>query len=318
MFRTLSIAALMAATLPVAAYSQAYQPTDHQLMIEVSRTLATEPAFRGMTIIPSVQNGVVTLSGSVTSYAAKVLASTELSGINGVKTVLNNLNIGPNPPQAATAKPMTPAQPTFTSMRSLNVPAGTILPVRLVSSISSKTAQANQPFQATLLTDIARDGFVLIPRGTVFVGRIVSARSAGRFSGSAELALELVSFTLNTPQGQQQFGLISDPLTSEGSGRGKNTAVKAGGGAALGAIIGALAGGGEGAAIGALSGGALGAGTNVVRGKQIELPAEQMLQFTVEAPASVPVYLNKLNQQMIPHPATVPTLITQPNNVNQQ
>lgn len=315
MFRALSIAALMAATLPVAAYSQAYQPTDQQLMIQVSRTLATEPAFRGMTIIPSVQDGVVTLTGSVTSYAAKVLASTELSGISGVKTVLNNLNIGASTPQAKTAEP---AQPGFTSMRSLNVPAGTILPVRLVSGISTQTAQANEPFQATLLTDIARNGFVLIPRGTVFVGRVVKANSAGRFTGSALLSLELVSFTLNTPQGQQQFGLISDPLTSEGNGRGKSTATKAGGGAALGAIIGALAGGGEGAAIGALSGGALGAGTNVVRGKQIVLPAEQMLQFSVATPASVPVYLNNLNQQIMPRAATVPTLIPSPNNVNQQ
>lgn len=319
----LHTAVLCAATLPVAAFAQAHKPTDHQILIQVSRTLATEPAFNGMTIIPSVSHGVVTLTGSVTSYAAKVLASTEISNINGVKTVLNNLNIQPSgsdtqpaaspqnppPPQPDQSGSSASTDNSYASMRSLNIPAGTVLDVRLVEEINTKTAHANDPFHVTLLSDIAHHGYVLIPRGTVFVGRVITSQAAGRFSGHPELSLELISFTLNTPQGQQQFGLITDPLSSEGQGRGKNTAEKAGGGAAFGAIIGALAGGGEGAAIGALSGGALGAGSNIRRGKEIVLQPEQLLNFTVQAPASVPVYLSQDGQQIIPNPATTPQLV---------
>jgi hypothetical protein len=51
--------------------------------------------------------------------------------------------------------------------------------------------------------------------------------------------------------------IVTEYLSSDGKGRGSNTAAKVGGGAAAGAIIGALAGGGPGAAIGAASGGAL-------------------------------------------------------------
>ncbi len=335
MLRSLRALALCAAVLPMATYAQAPKPTDHQILIHVSRTLATEPAFNGMTIIPSVSHGVVTLTGSVTSYAAKVLASNEIANIQGVRTVLNNLSVEPSdsagPPQAqpsatdqSTPPPppaqdenSTPSGDPFASMRSLNVPAGTVLPVRLVEQINTKDAKANDPFHATLLADITHKGYVLIPRGTVFVGRVISAQPAGRFAGHAELSLELLSFTLNTPQGQQQMGLITDPLSSEGKGRGKNTAVKAGGGAAFGAIIGALAGGGEGAAIGALSGGALGAGTNIRRGQEIVLQPEQRLDFTVQAPASVPVYLNQDGQQIIPNPATTPQLLQRQDNSQQ-
>ncbi len=313
MVRLFCASILCAALLPIAAYTQTHQPTDHEILIQVSRTLANEPALNTMVINPSVSNGVVTLSGTVTSYAAKVLASNEISGINGVKTVLNNLNVVPPAPAPAPAppqpQPQSPPPPTsadqFTSMQSVNLPAGSSLPVRLVEEINTKSAKANDAFHATLMSDITNNGYVLIPHDTVFVGRVISAQSAGRFTGYPELSLELTGFTLNTPQGPKQIGLITDPLSNQGKGRGKNTAEKAGGGAAFGAIIGALAGGGTGAAIGALSGGALGAGTNIRRGHQIDLKPEQLLTFTTNSSASVPVYLDQ-GSQIIPNPATTP------------
>src|SRR5579875_1653922 len=148
MIRTIS-AVLLCAALPVAGYAQTHRPTDREILIKVSRTLAQEQAFNGMTIIPSVSHGIVTLTGNVTSYAAKVLASTEISGIAGVKTVLNNLNVvpegeaapapapepAPAPPPAAQQGPP-PSTQEYTSMQSVNLPAGTSLPVRLVEEIN--------------------------------------------------------------------------------------------------------------------------------------------------------------------------------------
>lgn len=333
MIRTIS-AVLLCAALPVAGYTQTHRPTDREILIKVSRTLAEEQAFNGMTIIPSVSHGVVTLTGNVTSYAAKVLASTEISGINGVKTVLNNLNVSPagqappaptpapEPPLAPASQqqpPPPPATQEYTSMQSVNLPAGTSLPVRLVEGINTKNAKASDVFHATLLSDITANGFVVIPHDTVLVGRVISAQSAGRFTGYPELSLELTGFLLNTPNGPQRIGLITDPLSSKGKGRGKNTAEKAGGGAALGAIIGAIAGGGEGAAIGALAGGGLGAGTNVRRGQEIDLKPEQLLTFKTNSAASVPVYLSN-GSQIIPNPATMTEVSNQqnpnPNNPN--
>jgi hypothetical protein len=72
------------------------------------------------------------------------------------------------------------------------------------------------------------------------------------------------------------------------TGKGKRTAVLAGGGAGLGALIGGLAGGGKGAAIGALAGAGAGTGGAAFTGnKDIVLPAESVLSFKLEQPLEV-------------------------------
>ena len=68
-------------------------------------------------------------------------------------------------------------------------------------------------------------------------------------------------------------------------GKGKRTAVMAGGGAALGGLIGGLAGGGKGAAIGLAAGGGAGAGGAALTGnKEIVLPAESAVSFELSQP----------------------------------
>jgi hypothetical protein len=125
---------------------------------------------------------------------------------------------------------------------------------------------------------------VAIPRGTPVTGRVAEAKDATHFSGSSALAVEMTSVQL----GGRSIPISTTAFSQQGKGRGKNTAMKAGGGAALGAIIGAIAGGGKGAAIGAASGGGLGAGVNAVtRGEQVKIPAETLVNFKLQSPVSV-------------------------------
>ena len=71
-------------------------------------------------------------------------------------------------------------------------------------------------------------------------------------------------------------------MTRTEKGKGKRTAVMAGGGAALGALIGGLAGHGKGAAVGAVAGGGAGTGGAAFTGnKDIVLPAESAVTFTL-------------------------------------
>jgi len=71
-------------------------------------------------------------------------------------------------------------------------------------------------------------------------------------------------------------------------GKGKRTGVLVGGGAGLGAVIGGLTGGGKGAAIGALAGGGAGtAGSAYTGNKEIVLPAESAVAFTLKQPLRV-------------------------------
>jgi uncharacterized protein YcfJ len=68
-------------------------------------------------------------------------------------------------------------------------------------------------------------------------------------------------------------------------GKGKRSAVMIGGGAGLGALIGGLTGGGKGAAIGAAAGAGAGtAGTAFTGNKNIELPAESTISFSLTQP----------------------------------
>jgi hypothetical protein len=124
----------------------------------------------------------------------------------------------------------------------------------------------------------------VIPSGAEVVGRIVDVKSAGRFAGNSALTLELNSLSING----RTYNIQTNQWSRQGKGEGKNTAIKAGGGAAVGAIIGGLAGGGKGAAIGTVAG--AGARTGVAaskKGEQIKLGPESTLSFLLISPVTV-------------------------------
>jgi hypothetical protein len=124
-----------------------------------------------------------------------------------------------------------------------------------------------------------------LPKGATVNGTVVSAKVKGKIKGEGELSLALTSVSFH----DQTYEIQTDVLRSEQKGKGKRTAATTGGGAAGGALIGGLAGGGKGAGIGAL----VGAGAGLVGGamtgnKQIEIPAESALSFTLAAPLTLP------------------------------
>ncbi len=163
--------------------------------------------------------------------------------------------------------------------RPLVVPAGTVLTVRLGQTVGSKISTAGQTFTATLASPVVIDGKTAIPSGAAASGTVVDAKPLGRFKGGASLQLRLTSIAIG---GAEQSISTSSVVRVE-KGKGKRTAVLAGGGAGLGALIGGLAGGGKGAAIGALAGGGAGAGGAAFTGnKDVVLPAESALSFKLE------------------------------------
>jgi hypothetical protein len=166
------------------------------------------------------------------------------------------------------------------------IPAGTTLTITLDQTLNSKTANNGDSFAASLAAPVAVGTAVALPVGTKATGTIVTAQSAGRFNGNALLQLTLDSVRLNG----SPYPIQTSEFEDVGKGRGKRTAVGAGGGAAFGAIVGALAGGGKGAAIGALAGGGAGsAGAAFTGKKDIVLPAETRLHFRLVQPLTVTV-----------------------------
>lgn len=168
----------------------------------------------------------------------------------------------------------------------ITVPAGTRILIRMINSVDSSKQKAGYRFTASLETNLQVDNVVVAPRGTTVYGRLTSAESAGRMSGSSELTLELTDIVINGTA----YPLLTSTYEVKGQGEGKKTARKVVGGAGLGALIGGIAGGGKGAGIGALAG--AGAGTAVAatkKGQQLTIPSETLLEFRLQQPGSLPV-----------------------------
>jgi hypothetical protein len=189
----------------------------------------------------------------------------------------NSVSEPENGAQAANSSNGSGSQPA--APLSITVPAGKVLTVRLADAVGSKISQAGQTFGGTLAKPVEVGGDVAIPAGARVEGEVVDAKPLGRFAGGALLQLKLDSITVNGDQMPVQTATFTQTL----KGKGKRTAVLAGGGAGLGALIGGLAGGGKGAAIGAVAGGGAGtAGTALTGNKEIVLPAEATVPFTLK------------------------------------
>jgi hypothetical protein len=293
---------------------------DQQIGGDIQAKITGESALTGQNIQVTVANGVATLNGKVDNDASRALAAADSASVDGVRTVVNNLVVAPvraakpapaprperrhkqvvaenappppppPPPAAAPAQepvqvvPAAPPPPPPPVAKTVTLPSGTVIPIRMTDTLDSATTQSNTVFHGSLAGDLIVDGMVVAKSGAAVTGRVITAKDATHFSGSSELSIELTRIdTVDHP-----VDVVTDAFTKNGAGRGKNTAIKTGGGAAVGAILGGLLGGGKGAAIGAASGGGIGAGVNgVTRGQQVQIPTETLVSFHLQSPISV-------------------------------
>ena len=154
--------------------------------------------------------------------------------------------------------------------------AGTEIVVTVDQSVSSKVNNPGDHFDASFAEPVVVGDTVVIPKGTKATGTVTDAKSAGRFKGNAAISVTLTAVRVHG----EEYKLRTSVITEAGKGRGKRTALGAGGGAVVGGLIGALAGGGKGAAIGAGAGAGAGtAGTALTGNRDITIGPETMLRF---------------------------------------
>ncbi len=185
----------------------------------------------------------------------------------------------PTPGRQASSQDQTDAQNR--GPLGIDIPAGTAFTIRMIDAVDSETNNAGQAFHASLDEPVVVNGQTVIERGADAVVKLVDNKQSGKLTGTTQLALALVSVSVNGTMAN----INTQSVTQTSSSRGARTAKMAGGGAALGAIIGAIAGGGKGAAIGAGAGAAAGTGAEIAtKGQRVHVPSETRLTFVVDSP----------------------------------
>jgi hypothetical protein len=156
------------------------------------------------------------------------------------------------------------------------IPAGQSLHVRMEQTVDTKRNRPGDRFQASLVTPLVINGKTVVPKGTLFYGRVTEAKPSGRLKGRAILGVELDSFAVNNVTYRVATG-VSTRVSDRH--RKRNWAL-IGGGSGLGTAVGAIAGGPAGALIGAGAGAAVGTTSAFLTGrKNVSFPVETVVTF---------------------------------------
>jgi hypothetical protein len=190
---------------------------------------------------------------------------------------------GYTPPAGSRSESVPP--PPASSRRAQNpneIPVGTEFDVRLQTSLSSKTAQVEDRFEATTMVDLLDErGRVLVPSGSVMRGVVSSVNKATRTDRKGSLTVAFDQVTING-RAHPMRATVTQALESEGI---KGEAGKIGIGAGAGAILGAILGGAKGALAGILIGG--GGTIAATEGKDVELPVGTTLRVRLDSPLTL-------------------------------
>jgi hypothetical protein len=191
----------------------------------------------------------------------------------------------PAPPQVKTVPPVAESPVAkVPKISRLTLPAGTLVPIRMVDSVDSKTDQVGQTFRASIDSDIAVENRTIVPKGADARLKLNRVSTAGAIRGKSELELQLDQIVV----GKNSYAVVSDVIERVGGAQGTKTARNAAIGGAVGAAVGAIAGGKKGAAIGAGVGAGSGVAVSAItKGEQVVVPSETRLEFRLKEPVEI-------------------------------
>jgi hypothetical protein len=171
---------------------------------------------------------------------------------------------------------------TVRSQNPNEIPVSTEFDVRLQNSLSSKTANVEDRFEATTMVDLRDErGRVLIPAGSLMRGIVSSVHPATRTERKGSMTVAFDRVTVNG-RAYPIRATVSQAIESEGIAGEKE---KIGIGAGAGAILGAILGGAKGALAGILIGG--GGTIAATEGNDVELPSGTVLRVRLDSPLNM-------------------------------
>ena len=140
--------------------------------------------------------------------------------------------------------------------RTITVPAGTSIEVRISTEINSGSTAVGSTFDGVVAEPLVVEGVTVAPRGSLIGGRVANKVNSGGLKQPGEISLVLTSIT---PSGGQQTSVSTQTWTvSDKSHQGHNIAMVSG---------------------------KAGAGALATGKTEIGLPAETEMTFDLAAPA---------------------------------
>lgn len=156
-------------------------------------------------------------------------------------------------------------------VKQTSIPRATEMKIRLQDTIDTKESKDGDKFTATVLTPSTY-------ADATVEGHIAKVEQSGKLKGKTELSLAFDRIRLRTGEsivfdaqvieviGEKSAKKVDEEGNIESGSKGKTTAVRTGGGAAVGAVVGGIIGGGKGAVAGAAIGAGVGAGSTYIQG----------------------------------------------------
>ena len=172
--------------------------------------------------------------------------------------------------------------------REVTIPAGTVLPLTLKTTVASDASHVEDPVHATTRRAVMVKGVEVIPAGTAVSGHVTTARRSARVKGRAAIAMRCNQIDLPGEGGR--MAVKTTGVSRLAPATKKRDAMEIAAGTAGGAIVGGVIGGGKGAAKGAAVGGAGGTGVVLAtRGKEVRLGAGAPVSVRLTAPLTIRV-----------------------------
>jgi ElaB/YqjD/DUF883 family membrane-anchored ribosome-binding protein len=182
------------------------------------------------------------------------------------------------------------------------IPKGSHALLRLVNSISTRTAREGDYVYLKTATPIVSGGAVLVPVDSYVQGVVIHSKRSGRVKGVAELGIRIETLTMSsgkvikmTPkmasvdsEGTEQKVVGKESEVQQGTSHGED-AVRIAGTGAAGAAIGGIADRSwKGAGVGAGVGSAVGLATVLLtRGREVELKQGSTIDVIFDRPVTI-------------------------------
>ena len=117
-------------------------------------------------------------------------------------------------PQSAPQPQPQLASPAVPQPNRVMLTPGTLIPVRIIETLSSDRNVRGDIFNGTLDRPLIADGFVIAERGARVRGNVITSSHAGREDGMAELTLQLTE--ISTSDGQRVH-IFTQPWRKQGT-----------------------------------------------------------------------------------------------------